>query len=58
MLSQNFETMSVVARFGAELGGLAIASAVGLGIFGAIAVQMKIPEISALTNQIKRRFSR
>jgi putative peptidoglycan lipid II flippase len=58
LLSQNFETMSVVARFGAELGGLAIASAVGLGIFGAIAVQMKIPEISALTNQIKRRFSR
>jgi putative peptidoglycan lipid II flippase len=50
--------MSVVMRFGAEVGGLAIASAVGLGIFGAIAVQMKIPEINALTNQIKRRFSR
>ncbi len=57
-LSQSFASMSVVARFGAELGGLAIASAVGLTIFGAIAVRMKIPEISALTNQIKRRFSR
>jgi putative peptidoglycan lipid II flippase len=58
VLSQNFASMSVVMRFGAEVGGLAIASAVGLGIFGAIAVQMKIPEINALTNQIKRRFSR
>ena len=57
-LSQSFASMSVVARFGAELGGLAIASAVGLIIFGAIAVQMKIPEINALTNQIKRRFFR
>ena len=58
VLSQNFANMSVVMRFGAELGGLVIASAVGLVIFGAIAVQMKIPEINALTNQIKRRFSR
>jgi putative peptidoglycan lipid II flippase len=58
VLSQNFASMSVVMRFGAEVGGLAIASAIGLTIFGAIAVQMKIPEISALTNQIKRRFSR
>lgn len=58
VLSQNFANMSVVMRFGAEVGGLAIASAVGLGLFGAIAVQMKIPEINALTNQIKRRFSR
>ncbi len=57
-LSQSFASMSVVARFGAELGGLAIASAVGLIIFGVIAVQMKIPEINALTNQIKRRFFR
>lgn len=58
VLSQNFASMSVVVKFGAQIGGLAIASAVGLGIFGAIAVQMKIPEINALTNQIKRRFSR
>ena len=57
-LSQNFESLSTVAKFGAKLGSLAIASAVGLTIFGVIAVQMKIPEISALTNQIKRRFSR
>jgi putative peptidoglycan lipid II flippase len=40
------------------LGGLAISSTVGLAIFIAIAMQMKIPEIGALTNQIKRRFSR
>ncbi|NMF60873.1 murein biosynthesis integral membrane protein MurJ [Pseudanabaena yagii GIHE-NHR1] len=58
VLSQNFASMSAVMRFGAEVGGLAIASAVGLGLFGVIAVQMKIPEINALTNQIKRRFSR
>ena len=57
-LSQNFESLSAVAKFGAKLGSLAIASAVGLTLFGVIAVQMKIPEISALTNQIKRRFSR
>jgi putative peptidoglycan lipid II flippase len=57
-LSQNFANLNVVARFGAELGGLAIASAVGLTIFAAIAVQMKIPEVNALTKEIKRRFSR
>jgi putative peptidoglycan lipid II flippase len=50
--------MSAVARFGGELGGLAIASVVGLTIFVAIAMQMKIPEIDILTAQIKRRFSR
>ena len=58
LLSQSFDSFGVVARFGAKLGGLAIASAVGLTLFGAIAMQMKIPEINALTNQIKRRFSR
>ena len=58
LLSQNFESLSAIAKFGAKLGGLAIASGVGLTIFGAIAIQMKIPEISALTSQIKRRFSR
>jgi putative peptidoglycan lipid II flippase len=58
LLSQNFNSLSTLAKFGAELGGLAIASAVGFTIFGAIAVQLKIPEIKALTNQIKRRFSR
>lgn len=58
LLSQSFDSFGVVAKFGAKLGGLAIASAIGLTIFGAIAVQMKIPEISTLTNQIKRRFSR
>jgi len=47
-----------VQRFAGQLGGLAIASAVGLTIFAAIASQMKIPEINTLTNQIKRRFSR
>ena len=57
-LSQNFVNMDSLTRFGAELGGLAIASVVGLTIFGAIAMQMRIPEISALTHQIKRRFSR
>ena len=57
-LSQSFVNMDSLARFGAELGGLAIASVVGLTIFGAIAMQMRIPEISALTHQIKRRFSR
>jgi putative peptidoglycan lipid II flippase len=58
LLSQSFDSLGVVVKFGAKLGGLVIASAVGLTIFGAIAMQMKIPEISALTNQIKRRFSR
>ncbi|BBC25318.1 murein biosynthesis integral membrane protein MurJ [Pseudanabaena sp. ABRG5-3] len=58
LLSQSFDSFGVVAKFGAEVGGLAIASGIGLTIFGAIAVQMKIPEIGALTNQIKRRFSR
>jgi putative peptidoglycan lipid II flippase len=58
LLSQNFNSLSTVAKFGAELGGLAIASAIGFTIFGAIAMQLKIPEIKALTNQIKRRFSR
>jgi putative peptidoglycan lipid II flippase len=57
-ISRDFASMSAVARFGGELGGLAIASAVGLTIFGAIAVQMKIPEVNALTKEIKRRFSR
>ncbi len=57
-LSQNFASMTVVQRFAGELGGIAIASAVGLLIFGAIAMQMKIPEIQTLTNHIKRRFSR
>jgi putative peptidoglycan lipid II flippase len=58
LLSQSFDSFGAVARFGAELGGLLLASAIGFTIFGAIAVQMKIPEIKALTNQIKRRFSR
>ncbi|MFM7885131.1 MAG: murein biosynthesis integral membrane protein MurJ, partial [Pseudanabaena sp.] len=58
VLSQNFASMSEIAKFGAKVGGLAIASVVGLVIFGVIAVQMKIPEINALTNQVKRRFSR
>ena len=57
-ISRDFASMSAVARFGSELGGLAIASTVGLTIFGAIAMQMKIPEIDILTAQIKRRFSR
>ncbi len=58
LLSQNFASMTAVQRFAGQLGGLAIASAVGLLIFGAISMQMKIPEIQTLTNQIKRRFSR
>ncbi len=58
VMSQNFANMSVIMRFGAEVSGLLIASAVGLIIFGALALQMKIPEINTLTNQIKRRFSR
>lgn len=58
LISRDFASMSAVARFGGELGGLAIASTVGLTIFGAIAMQMKIPEIDILTAQIKRRFSR
>jgi hypothetical protein len=58
LLSQNFVSMTAVQRFAGELGGIAIASAIGLTIFGAIAMQMKIPEIQTLTNQIKRRFSR
>jgi putative peptidoglycan lipid II flippase len=57
-ISRDFASMSAVGRFGSELGGLAIASGVGLGIFGAIALQMQIPEIAALTKEIKRRFSR
>ena len=57
-ISRDFASMSAVGRFGGELGGLAIASAVGLTIFGAIAMQMKIPEVNALTKEIKRRFSR
>jgi len=57
-ISQNFASMTVVQRFAGQLGGLAISSAVGLVIFGAIASQMKIPEINTLINQIKRRFSR
>ncbi|MCA6606042.1 MAG: murein biosynthesis integral membrane protein MurJ, partial [Pseudanabaena sp. M007S1SP1A06QC] len=55
VMSQNFANMSVIMRFGAEVSGLLIASAVGLIIFGAIALQMKIPEINTLTDQIKRR---
>ncbi len=58
LLSQSFDSFGNVAKFGAKLGGLAIASGVGFTVFGAIAMQMKIPEIKALTNQIKRRFSR
>ena len=58
LLSQSFDSFGAVARFGAELGGLLLASAIGFTIFGAIAVQMKIPEIRTLTNQIKRRLSR
>jgi putative peptidoglycan lipid II flippase len=58
LLSRSFDSFGAVERFGAELGGLLLASAIGFTIFGAIAVQMKIPEIKALTNQIKRRFSR
>jgi putative peptidoglycan lipid II flippase len=57
-ISQGFGTMSAIAQFGAKLGGLAIASGVGLGLFVAIALQMKIPEINTLINQIKRRISR
>ena len=57
-ISRDFASMSAVGRFGGELGGLAIASVVGLTIFGAIAMQMKIPEVNALTKEIKRRFSR
>ena len=57
-ISRDFASMSAVARFGGELVGLAIASTIGLTIFGAIAMQMKIPEINMLTAQIKRRFSR
>ncbi len=58
LLSQSLESLSPFLKFGAKLGDLAIASAVGFTIFGAIAVQLKIPEIKALTDQIKRRFSR
>ncbi len=58
LLSQNFDSFGTLAKFGAKVGGLAIASGVGFTIFGAIAVQMKIPEIKALTNQIKRRFAK
>lgn len=58
LLSQSFDSLGTVVKFGAKVGGLAIASGLGFTIFGAIAIQMKIPEISALTNQIKRRFSR
>jgi putative peptidoglycan lipid II flippase len=58
LLSQGFDSFGTMAKFGSKLGGLAIASAIGFTIFGTIAVQLKIPEIKALTNQIKRRFSR
>jgi putative peptidoglycan lipid II flippase len=58
LISRDFANMTAVAKFGGELGGLAIASTVGLIIFGAIAMQMKIPEINTLTKEIKRRFSR
>lgn len=58
LFSQSLQSLSPFLKFAAKLGDLAIASAVGFTIFGAIAVQLKIPEIKALTNQIKRRFSR
>ncbi|MBD2175719.1 murein biosynthesis integral membrane protein MurJ [Pseudanabaena sp. FACHB-1998] len=58
LLSQNFDQLNTWAKFAAELGGLAIASGVGLSIFAAIALQLQIPEINALTVQIKRRFGR
>ena len=58
LLSQSFDGFGTMAKFGAKLGGLAIASAVGFTIFGAIAMQMKIPEVNALTKEIKRRFFR
>ncbi len=57
-LSQNLGSMSVVVKFGAQIFGLAIASMVALLIFGAIAVQMKIPEINTITKKIKHRFLR
>jgi putative peptidoglycan lipid II flippase len=58
LIGKSFDSLSTVLKFGAELVGLAIASAIGFTIFGAISMQLKIPEIKALTNQIKRRFSR
>ncbi len=58
LVSQSFESFGTFAKFGAKLAGLAIASGIGLSLFAAIALQMKIPEIDTLTNQIKRRFSR
>jgi len=58
LLSHSFDSFGAVERFGAELGGLLLASAIGFTIFGAIAVQMKIPELKAISNQIKHRFSR
>jgi putative peptidoglycan lipid II flippase len=58
LISQSFDSLNNVAKFGVKVGGLAIASGVGFTIFGAIAMQMKIPEIKALTNQIKRRFAK
>jgi len=57
LISQSFDSLATLAKFGAKVGGLAIASAVGLIIFGAIALQMRIPELTILTNQIKRRFN-
>lgn len=58
LLSQSFDSLSPFLKFGAKLGGLAIAIGIGFTIFGAIALQMRVPEIKALTDQIKRRFSR
>jgi len=58
LISQSFDSLGALLKFGAKVGGLAIASGVGFTIFGAIALQMKIPEINTLTNQIKRRFNR
>ena len=58
LISQSFDSLGALLKFGAKVGGLAIASGVGFTIFGAIALQMKIPEINTLTNQIKRRLNR
>lgn len=57
-LSQSFDQLNAIARFWSAVGGLAIASGVGLVIFVAIALQMRIPEINTLTAQIKRRLRR
>ena len=58
LLSPNFANLANILRFGAKLGGLAISVAIGLAIFGAIALQMRIPELNIVTAQIKRRWKR